>query len=212
VRGSAAEYLGSTGAKEAVQPLIKSLHDPNNEVRMMAARSLGNLLEGQRSPSPLVCLLRDCDELARIEACESLGNTGDRRALPALWRAIRDDSELVRGYAATSIGYLGAREEIPRLEKALRRENSDRSKVGLYKALYELGKNAALAPLLELLQNPDYQVRCATANTLSTLSFGRQDASVVLAALRRALRAEGTVAAKSSIRSSVRAVSQNVRT
>jgi HEAT repeat protein len=119
---------------------------------------------------------------------------------------------LVRSYAATAIGSLGAREEIARLETAFRRENSDQGKVGFYEALYKLRRNAALAPLLELLQNPDYQVRCATANTLSTLSFGRQDASVVLAALRRALRAEGTVAAKSSIRSSVRAVSQNVRT
>jgi HEAT repeat protein len=186
VRWSAAEYLGSTGSEESVQPLINSLHDPNNEVRMMAARSLGNLLVGQRSPAPLVSLLRDRDELVRIEACESLRNIGDRGALPALWRAIRDDSELVRSYAATAIGSLGAREEIARLETAFRRENSDQGKVGFYEALYKLRRNAALAPLLELLQNPDYQVRCATANTLSTLSFGRQDASVVLAALRRA--------------------------
>jgi len=41
-------------------------------------------------------MLEDPNVLVRIAAAESLGAIGDRKALPALWRAINDRSERAR--------------------------------------------------------------------------------------------------------------------
>ncbi len=42
--------------------------------------------------------------------CVALGNLGDRRAVPALARALRDESTLVRGHAAWALGRIGGEE------------------------------------------------------------------------------------------------------
>lgn len=76
---------------------------------MMAATGLGDLLQGKSSPPELIGRLQDPDELVRIEAAESLGVIGDKKALPDLWKALTDSSSLVRSYIAGAIGELGSR-------------------------------------------------------------------------------------------------------
>ena len=56
-------------------------------------------------------------------ACVALGNIGDRRAVPALGRALRESEEpLVRGHASWALGRLGGSEAAGLLEEALGRE------------------------------------------------------------------------------------------
>ncbi|MCZ6891323.1 MAG: tRNA epoxyqueuosine(34) reductase QueG [Chloroflexi bacterium] len=56
-------------------------------------------------------------------ACVALGNIGDRRAVPALGRALGESEEpLVRGHAAWALGRLGGSEATVLLEGALGRE------------------------------------------------------------------------------------------
>ena len=56
-------------------------------------------------------------------ACVALGNAGDRRAVPALGRALRESEEpLVRGHAAWALGRLGGSEATDLLEETLGRE------------------------------------------------------------------------------------------
>jgi HEAT repeat protein len=211
VRATAAEFLGSLEAKEAVRPLIGKLADSDNEVRMMAASSLGSLLMGKRSPLKLIQTLQDRDELVRIEVAESLGAIGDRRALPALWKALDDPSPLVRSYLAAAIGELGNKGDVAKLEERLKQEKFDTSKVGYYQALYRLGRHDALEALFSiLLKSSDYRVRSATAKILSEVIADESNAPAILRALQKALRQEQTIAAKSSIRSSLKRVRQKV--
>ncbi len=211
MRSAAAEYLGPIGRTAAIPPLIESLADSNREVRLMAARSLGLLLRGRRSPRPLINGLNDRDELVRIEVCESLGAIGDRKALPRLWRTIRDRSALVRSYAAGAIGELGGQRDIRKLEAVLQQERSEASKVGLYQALYVLGKTEALSGLISLLQSSDYRVRCAVANTLSNVIANESNARIILGALEKARRQESTPAAESSMKSSIRDIKKRIK-
>lgn len=208
VRVTAAEGLGELKDKEGVPHLLDKLTDSNYEVRMRAAESLGILLKGGNSPRPLVKLLQDTDELVRITAAEVLGVIGDQRALPKLRKAIHDPSPLVRGYVAEAIGKLGDERDTVRLEKELKKETSETAKVGIYQALYTLGRPQFLQDLLSLLQSKNYKVRCATANTLSAIHINKSETPVILNVLRKALRQEPTVAARSSIRSSLRAIKQ----
>lgn len=204
VRATAAECLGGMGRKEGVKPLLGKLSDRSVEVRLRAVESLGALLSGGRCPRALIRSLRDPNELVRIEAAESLGAVGDRKALPSLWKALDDRSPLVRSYIAGAIGSVGGERDVARLEERLRRERSDTARLGFYQALHMLGRRGVLKDLLELLRSDDYRVRCAAANILSNVAADRADTPLVMSALRKALRSESTVAAKSSFRAGLR--------
>jgi HEAT repeat protein len=155
-------------------------------------------------------MLEDPDVLVRVEAAESLATIGDPKALPALWRAIDDRSPLVRSYVAGAIGSFGRAGDIPKLEQLLKKERSDTVKVGIYQALYELGRKDMLLSLISLLmESNDYRVRIATANILAEVVLDKSNVAMVLDALRRALKREETVAGRSSIRSSLRIVRQS---
>ena len=58
----------------------------------------------------------------RRNGCVALGNSGDRRAVPALCRAMKSGTALVRGHAAWALGRIGSREAVEALESAAARE------------------------------------------------------------------------------------------
>lgn len=193
----------------AIAIFIGKLADSDNEVRMTAAESLGNLLTGKKSPPRLIRSLQDPDELVRIEVCESLGAIGDRKALPALWRKMSDPSPLVRSYAAGAIGELGNNRDAAKLRKYLGLETSDTSRVGIYQALYRLGEHDVAEDVLSLLsKSRDYRVRCAAAGILSEIIADKSNASIILSALRKALRKEPTIAARSAIRAGIKRIKE----
>ena len=209
VRGTAVEWLGALGTREAITPLIMKLEDPDSEVRMMATASLGDLLVGKKTPQELVRKLQDSAELVRIEAAESLGAIGDKSTLPELWSGLEDKSPLVRSYMAGAIGELGSTKDIPELEERLRKEKSDTSKVGYYQALYKLGKRDVVDQMLHMLSDSkNYRVRCAVSKILVDTVDNKNSALIIQRALQKALRLEPTNAAKSSIRSSIRNITQ----
>jgi HEAT repeat protein len=101
---------------------------------------------------------------------------------------------------------LGDKTELAFIKKRLEKENDERAKVGLYYAAYLLGQHDYLENLISLLQNENYIIRCAAANTLAELSFSKPDAILVLQSLSKALKKETTIAAKSSIKTSIKAI------
>jgi len=186
--------------------LIRQLNDRAAATRMDAAREIGQRLRNKgKAPVDLTRRLADRDELVRVEVIEALEEVGDPKTLRALRRAAHDRSPLVRSYVGPAIAALGGRREAGRLERLAAREKSAIARVGYYAALYEVGRNDAVMELVALLRNRDYRVRCAAANTLSGLA-NRRNASDINRALRAALRHESTVAATSSLRSSIRAI------
>ena len=212
VRATAAEFLGDLNDDAAITPLIKSLSDRDSEVRMSATSSLGTLLTGNKSPRQLIRMLEDPNVLVRVAAAESLGAIGDRKTLPALWRAINDRSPLVRSYVAGAIGAFGRARDIPELEQRLNTERSDTVKVGIYQALYELGRKDMLPSLISLLmESNDYRVRISTAKILAEVVLDKSNAPTILDALRRALKQEETIAGRSAIRSSLKIVRRSTR-
>jgi len=206
VRATAAGYLGELNCKESIVPLISKLDDRNSEVRMRAAESLGDLLVGGEPPKALIRRLADSDELVKASVAESLGSIGSSKALPALWKAIRDSSPIVRSYVAEAIGNLGTKDDASKLNKQLQQETSEIAKVGFYQALYILEEQSALEFLLSLLRSEDYRVRCAVANVLAQIHADKFNRPLILRFLREALKQEKTIAARSSLRSSIRSL------
>ena len=172
---------------------------------MTAAEAFGALSKRGKSPKQLIDLLKDKNELVRVAAVESLGLTGDRRALPRVREALYDKSPLVRSYAADAVGKLGSKKDIRFLIDLQQTEKHELARIGLAKALYDLGKRDVLQELLNYLsKGKNYRARCAAANVLSELRLNKPERETTINALRRALRREPTVATRSSIRSSLR--------
>ena len=57
--------------------------------------------------------------------CVALGNSGDKRAIPALIQALHNDEPLVRGHAAWALGQLGGIEALEALHYAISSEQHD---------------------------------------------------------------------------------------
>ncbi|HEY3359887.1 MAG TPA: HEAT repeat domain-containing protein [Polyangia bacterium] len=65
-------------------------------------------------------LLGDPSYKVRVQAALVLGKLGDRRAVPALMKAVKDDNPSVRGVSCSSLGRLGDPAAIPALKEAAR--------------------------------------------------------------------------------------------
>ena len=190
---------------QGVSEITPLLSDPNAEVRMCAAEAFATLPIGTKVPKQLIDLLNDRNELVRVAAAESLGELRCRRSLPALRRALHDRSPLVRAYAAQALGQIGDKRNLDLIRQSLETERNEIARVGAFQGLYELGDRTAFDDLLLMLTNAsDYRARCATANGLAALPLHHSDKLTATKFLRRALRSETTVAARSSIRSSLK--------
>ena len=105
----------------------------------------------------------------RVKAAESLGNTGDRLAVPHLIGSISPGGEPEYLYVAMiSLGKLGSAEAVPVLIPYL--ESDDKwVRLGAVKALGMLRDNSATLPMLRLLNDKKWDVRASTAESFSLI-------------------------------------------
>lgn len=62
----------------------------------------------------------------RRNAAIAMGNSGDKKYLPCLEKALNDEDPLIREYSAWALGKIGRKEAISMLENALSKETDDR--------------------------------------------------------------------------------------
>jgi HEAT repeat protein len=135
VRQQAAYTLGQTRSSAAVAPLIERLTDKKDSVRGAAAVSLGQIADS-RAVTSLAAILNPAAGLApskknksKMEqnpfvlraAARSLGQIGNRAALPALIIALQDEKAEgdVRREAALALGVIGDVTAIPALNSVM---------------------------------------------------------------------------------------------
>ncbi len=136
-RQAAARVLGTWGTKDAVQPLIAKLDDPQFSVRWAVIDALGNLKAaeaaaplarrlatqqdaaptvralqalGATAEGPMIEVLKDGTIDARREACKVLKEVGTRKAVPALETAARNEDGLLAMFAKEALKSASARE------------------------------------------------------------------------------------------------------
>jgi HEAT repeat protein len=199
-RDAALRAIVASGRIGLAPFLFPLLSDPSRLVRSDAAVALGTLLSGTiKVPRPLKRLLSDPYWVARIDALEAIDNIGDYRSLPLLTGALYDPHPIVRSYAGSILGETTWPHLAPRLRKALSRERDERAKVGLLRGLISLGERSALIPLLELLNSPDYAMRCSVLHSLADLDLSAENRSRVVSALEKLGEREPTRAVRSTL-------------
>ena len=198
-RERAVERLGEQPTLAAYRQIVGCARDPNPGVRARVAEAL-RLHQRRGVAGVLMRLLRDKDDVVRINAAESLGLLRARSAIRSLQRSLRIDSEeLVRAYAAEALGRVGDVRVISFLERYLLRDRSSAVRLRILTALHTLGARSRLDEIIEFLNDADYHVRCAVAVSLEELA-SPSTRGAIRKAMQRQLKVEPTIAVKERLK------------
>ena len=159
--------------------LIEALQGPGGQVkagelvlwnggpaRWRAAEGLGQA-RSRRGVCPLLTALRDPDPLLRAHAAVSLGEIGDRQAIPSLVSALGDlghaDGRTVGDYAAEALRQLGEGALVDTYSRALEGDSA------LLKRMQEGEREPFIQAFLGTLESPDAETAARTARALAEL-------------------------------------------
>ena len=193
-RAEAAEKLGLMGSEKATAALIEHMSDPVPEVRVRAARALGNIRTSE-ALRPLVLALKDSgrwsairvagiligagDESveillsefekfpqhARISAIDIFGRIRSLKAIALLRDLLRHKDADTRARAAFALGLIGDPTSSPHLATAL----ADAAwfvRAMAAKALGRLKEDGSIPALCSALADPQWWVRANAAEAL----------------------------------------------
>ena len=93
-------------------------------VALVATLLLGNLARADRITRLIQILETDSSYKVRLQVCVTLGNIKDKRAVPALIRALNDENFTVRGVAAAALGQIGDKRALPDLQKLQKKDTN----------------------------------------------------------------------------------------
>jgi len=194
-RAAALSALAFYGAA-AVPALTLALRDPDPQVRVSAARGLGQV--GPDAAEAVTALgqgLRDSEPRVRFDAAVALGRLGPaaRDAVPALGRALSDPAGEVRVGAALGLAGMGpaARGVLPGLVQALR-DGNPVLRMSAASALGSIGPEArpAVPALLGALRDANTSVRTSAASALGSIGPAAREAVPELRRLAESDRAQ----------------------
>ena len=176
--------------------MIQLLRDRHWEVRVEATEALGRLKSSEALP-PLLGCLRDDDKEVRAEAARALGQLGDPGGVEALVNALVEPDVGVRQAAVRALIKISpsweqlpaAKEAAPNVWAALRQKDPA-VQFAAAEVLRRLGESpsasppppdkreAAISTLIELLRDPDPDLRRTAAQSLTRLTARRAAADL----------------------------------
>lgn len=106
VRQCAALALRQQPSKEAVPDLIEALKSDDKTLAHLAAAAL--VAVGSEATQPLLTLLENGPQNARLQGIRALALIGDTRSIPALFNVLQQDSTLMEYWASEGLDRMGA--------------------------------------------------------------------------------------------------------
>jgi HEAT repeat protein len=178
VRRAAASALGKCKDSKALDSLILALKDPDNDVRETAISSLGKI-GNRRATGPLVMALVDADSNVRRVAGITIQRLNPnwpaseeaQQVVPEL-RAALDFGDSAIRYAATSV--------LGRMGKLSDKQAGDTDGTTVLTAVGQK-RRKVFTVFVELLKDPDRDVRLASAQSLGRLGDARAAAHLMTA-------------------------------
>jgi HEAT repeat protein len=165
-RALAAEGLRLLAGRDAVEPLVAALRDPDEEVAKAAAAALGALGDS-RATEPLGRVVADGSAAPwlRYEAVKALEALGDVAGASALQIALADPDPALRRLAARALGTLRNPATGPALVAALK-DTAPEVREAAALAVGTLKTPDGPEALVRLLHDPHAEVRAAAADGL----------------------------------------------
>lgn len=145
-RAHAAELLGLLRRPEARDDLVRLLEDRDPEVRLVAARALGELGDVSAAAALLRSLTRSRTVPLRVVA-RSLARLGPSTG-PTLIEGLRSSTPMTRSVCAEILGLLGVTAAQAALVAVLDGDEDDDVRIRAARALGRVGLPSSLAPLV----------------------------------------------------------------
>ncbi len=105
VRQCAALAIRQAPDPKAIPDLVAALSDEDNILRRLAGAALSAI--GSEAVDPLLEVMENGPQPARLEAVRALAMIGDQRSIPALFAALQKDSALMEYWAAEGLERMG---------------------------------------------------------------------------------------------------------
>ncbi len=164
----ALQNLSESRLERAFESLISALDSENEEVRRLAAESLG-IFDCEKAVSPLINALKSKDATVRRFAAEALGRTRSKKALQPLVEVLAFDSAgSVKEEAARALGRIESKRAVEPLIDALMDENNE-GRWGAAEALGRIKAENAVDHLITALADTDDFTRLAAAKALGRI-------------------------------------------
>jgi HEAT repeat protein len=173
VRIMAANTLSSVGGtpveSAAIQELLQTLNDPNEDVVYATVYALGRI-RSKTALTKLFDILSNRDSELRRIAIAAMGDIGDAEAVPHLLGVFADEGagEEIRLTTAAALGAIRDRSAVPPLMGILSAEQG-RLWETVVQALGKIGDEAAVSQLVEFLHDPDPGRSCLAARALGDI-------------------------------------------
>ena len=137
--------------------------------RRMAAMQLGRMRNPASVQELMKVLEKDPDFGVRAQAAESLGNLRDRKATPALIKALGDKNRNVRASVIVAFGYLRDRSAVEPLINYYKTEDDLGLRISALNVLGVLGDARALPLMIQTLKDKNARIRTIAAQALGRL-------------------------------------------
>lgn len=163
IRRIAVEVLGRFCDQSSLQGIEAAVHDPHWSVRVAALKSL-ETCAGIRKSHIIVNALHDDDYLVRKHALTSLGNLRDVKTVSEIVKQLSShDLKEIACEAILSFGRLA----LPYLHRLIKRDCTAETREKIIDLIGKIGDGSSVCPLMELLDDPNQNIRLATIDSLA---------------------------------------------
>ena len=165
-RAEAAEKLGLSGARRAIEQLASALNDDEPEVRIRAATALGRV-GGRASVVPLIDALNEPNRWSTIRIADILTGMGTE-VVQELIQAWDDLSHTGRLAAIDIFGRIRLLDAVPWLRQRLTDEHAD-IRARAAHALGAIAEPGSAQMLQNIMNDPEWPVRAMAAKALGRI-------------------------------------------
>ena len=168
VRADAANRLGQSKSKEAVESLIAVANDPDEVVRVHVVRALAEIGDRRAIPT-LLGLATDPLRTVRMSVCQALTAIPDPAAVDALSKLLYDPEENIRLNAARALANIPGDASLELLLQTALQDDSEKVREIVVVAVGERRSKDAVPKLEQMLQGESDRVRANAAEVLGQL-------------------------------------------
>ena len=176
---SAEEQYQTIDDDKRVQALLIALRDEDEQVRVSAAHTLGEIGKEEAVEGLIERLNVDTSADVRKTAAWALGEIESPMATEALISALGDDENGVRSMAIWALGELGDPRSVIALCDLLSKEADTDIRRSIVWALGEIEDERSVVPLLGVLEDQDVQVRRRAVYALGEIGDNRAVAGLI---------------------------------
>jgi HEAT repeat protein len=163
IRRMAVEVLGRFCDQDSLQGIEAVIHDPHWSVRISALKALEKIA-GPRETQIIQNALHDNDNLVRKHALTALGNLRDVKTLSEIVKQLGDNE--MKEFACEAILNFG-RTALPYLHRFMKKDGSVEIRERVIDLVGKIGEISSVVPLMELLEDPNQNIRLATIDSLA---------------------------------------------